>query len=170
MTPWTTHVKEFASKKGISYGCAASDPEVKKAYYSKKAADTLKDYKEIVKARKPKEQTAVGVFTTNYDDYYAIMDDGSVLSLLKKSKQPIILTKEDSVEDAWNWLRKNVRKLQYFNYTYNVLTSEDDPFIKRFNLKIGNPSTETKMLFYKGFAKKDPTFVRRLAEEKYKGL
>jgi hypothetical protein len=32
MTRWTDHVKEFAKKKGIGYGCALSDPDVKKGY------------------------------------------------------------------------------------------------------------------------------------------
>jgi len=29
---WIEHVKEFAKKKGIAYGCAISDPDVKKGY------------------------------------------------------------------------------------------------------------------------------------------
>ena len=38
MTRWTDHVKEFAKKKGIGYGCALSDPDVKKGYVSAAAA------------------------------------------------------------------------------------------------------------------------------------
>lgn len=32
MTRWTDHVKAFAAKKNIAYGCALSDPDVKKGY------------------------------------------------------------------------------------------------------------------------------------------
>lgn len=188
---WTNHVKEYASKMGISYGCAASDPEVKRVYYEKKADNLLKEYKEKytkkpVKAEpqkevkkempevlqkmiqdfaRPRPPTVIGKFTTNYDDYYAIMNDGSILSLLKRSKKPILFRKEKSVKDAWKWLRKNVRGLEYHNYTYNMLTSTEDPFITKYGLTISDPPTEIKMLFYKSFAGK--TLARRLAEEKY---
>ena len=197
-TAWTNHVKEFASKMGISYGCAASDPEVKKAYYGKKADDILKEYKakkpvkkpvkaEPVKAEEPKKEvkkempeelqkiiqdfarprppTVIGRFTTNYEDYYAIMTDGSILSLLKRSKKPILFRKEKSVKDAWKWLKKNVRGLEYHNYTYNMLTSTEDPFITKYGLTISDPPTEIKMLFYISSA--GETLARRLAEEKY---
>jgi hypothetical protein len=190
-------VKEFASKMGISYGCAASDPEVKKAYYGKKADDILKEYKakkpvkkpvkaEPVKAEpkkevqkempevlqkmiqdfaRPRPPTVIGSFTTNYEDYYAIMTDGSILSLLKRSKKPILFRKEKSVKDAWKWLKKNVRGLEYHNYTYNMLTSTEDPFITKYGLTISDPPTEIKMLFYISSA--GETLARRLAEEKY---
>ena len=35
MNPWVTHVKAFASQKGISYACAMSDPDCKKQYHKK---------------------------------------------------------------------------------------------------------------------------------------
>mgnify|MGYP003137953608 CR=1 FL=1 len=35
MTRWTDFVKEYAQKNNISYGCALSDPEMKKQYYEK---------------------------------------------------------------------------------------------------------------------------------------
>jgi len=35
MTKWTEHVKEYAKKNNISYGCAMSDPKMKEAYYKK---------------------------------------------------------------------------------------------------------------------------------------
>lgn len=38
---WVEHVKEFARKKGVSYGCAISDPECKSTYKSKKAVSKV---------------------------------------------------------------------------------------------------------------------------------
>jgi hypothetical protein len=29
---WVSHVRKFASEKGLSYGCALSDPECKRSY------------------------------------------------------------------------------------------------------------------------------------------
>ncbi len=30
--PWVEHVKQFSRQKGVSYGCAVSDPECKASY------------------------------------------------------------------------------------------------------------------------------------------
>ena len=34
---WVEHVRKFASKNGMSYGCAVSDPECKAKYHRQKA-------------------------------------------------------------------------------------------------------------------------------------
>ena len=36
MTVWTDHVKSFAKKNGLSYGCALNNPECSASYKSKK--------------------------------------------------------------------------------------------------------------------------------------
>lgn len=38
MSAWVTHIKEFAREKGISYGCALSDPNCSITYQAKKLA------------------------------------------------------------------------------------------------------------------------------------
>lgn len=39
---WVEHVRKFASKNGISYGCAVSDPECKASYHRQKARNAKK--------------------------------------------------------------------------------------------------------------------------------
>jgi len=39
---WVEHVRKFASKNGISYGCAVSDPECKASYHKQKARNAKK--------------------------------------------------------------------------------------------------------------------------------
>jgi hypothetical protein len=48
MTRWTDHIKEFAKKKGIGYGCALSDPDVKKGYVP--AGDKKRKPEKLVQA------------------------------------------------------------------------------------------------------------------------
>jgi hypothetical protein len=47
---WVDYVKQFAAKKGISYGCALSDPEVKAGYAASKPAKMPKAPKKSKKA------------------------------------------------------------------------------------------------------------------------
>ena len=61
MTAWTDFVKAFAAKKGISYGCALSDPAVSAGYAatkSPKAPKAPKSYKAMLKKGLPKEPKA----------------------------------------------------------------------------------------------------------------
>ena len=39
---WVEHIKEFAKRKGLTYGCALSDPECSKEYQAKKPPKTSK--------------------------------------------------------------------------------------------------------------------------------
>ena len=34
--PWVTHIKQFAKKHGLAYGCALSNPECRATYQAKK--------------------------------------------------------------------------------------------------------------------------------------
>lgn len=61
MTAWTDHIKKFAAAKGISYGCALSDPEASASYAATKApkkAVAPKSYKAMLKKGLPKEPKA----------------------------------------------------------------------------------------------------------------
>jgi hypothetical protein len=49
---WVDYVKQFAAKKGISYGCALSDPEVKAGYAASKPAKVAKVPKAPKKSKK----------------------------------------------------------------------------------------------------------------------
>jgi len=67
MTSWTDFIKAFAAKKGISYGCALSDPEASAGYKATKPpakAKAPKSYKAMLKkglpkAEKPKTKKAL---------------------------------------------------------------------------------------------------------------
>jgi hypothetical protein len=50
-TKWVEHVKEFASKKGISYGDAMKNDECKKIYQSTKKDINIE---EVIETTKPK--------------------------------------------------------------------------------------------------------------------
>jgi hypothetical protein len=39
---WVLHVKDFARRKGVAYGCALSDPDCSKEYRSNKAREGMK--------------------------------------------------------------------------------------------------------------------------------
>ena len=42
MSTWVNHIREFAKSKGITYGCALSDPECSISYQAKKLSDIRK--------------------------------------------------------------------------------------------------------------------------------
>ena len=53
MTSWTDFVKAFAAKKGISYGCALSDPAVSAGYAATKPPKAPKKAKAPTKTKAP---------------------------------------------------------------------------------------------------------------------
>jgi hypothetical protein len=48
MTAWTEHIKDFAKRKGMTYGCALSDPECSKEYKDKRPPKLNKKEKKEV--------------------------------------------------------------------------------------------------------------------------
>ena len=50
--PWVTHIKAYAKKHGLAYGCALSNPECRASYKSKKptARQLLADVEGIERA------------------------------------------------------------------------------------------------------------------------
>jgi len=48
MTAWTEHIKDFAKRKGLTYGCALSDPECSKEYKAKRPPKLNKKEKKEV--------------------------------------------------------------------------------------------------------------------------
>jgi len=69
MNPWIVHVKKYAKKNNLSYGCAISDPECAKEYKMNKG--------------KPKEDEAVSIRK-------------GLIKLLKKNK--IYYEEDDSID------------------------------------------------------------------------
>jgi hypothetical protein len=60
-TAWTDFIKAFAAAKGISYGCALSDPAVSAGYAATKPPAKAKkplSYKAMLKKGLPKEPKA----------------------------------------------------------------------------------------------------------------
>ena len=61
MTTWTDFVKAFAAAKGISYGCALSDPAVSAGYAATKPPKKVKaplSYAKVLKKGLPKAPKA----------------------------------------------------------------------------------------------------------------
>ena len=57
MTAWTDFIKKYAASKGLSYGCAMSDPAVSAAYKATKPPAKAKkplSYKAVLKKGLPK--------------------------------------------------------------------------------------------------------------------
>ena len=55
---WVEHVKQYAKKKGLSYGCAVTDPGCKSSYHAGKDVPPLETpmrTSRVIKARPPKE-------------------------------------------------------------------------------------------------------------------
>lgn len=48
MTAWTEHIKDFAKRKGITYGCALSDADCKAEYHAKRPPKLNKKEKKEV--------------------------------------------------------------------------------------------------------------------------
>jgi len=66
---WVEHVRKFAREKGLSYGCALSDPNLKKGYVpigkkTKKKYDEEKKQEESAKEFKEKAQGLYSQMTT----------------------------------------------------------------------------------------------------------
>jgi hypothetical protein len=162
---WIEFVKEWSKNNNVSYGCALSDARMKDEYYKKypkKLTKTIED-----------EKNGVVALLINEDyEKYVILTNGSVLKLEKNPKMKLLLTKADNIKDAFKWLQKNVeRKNNRFfknEYTYNQFdgSKEDYKLLDEYDLKIGNPSTETKLIFYDDFSKsfKDGDYAKKLAE------
>ena len=58
---WVEHVRAFAKKKGISYGCAVSDEQCKSSYHAGKdvpALETPMRTSRVIKATPPKGEAA----------------------------------------------------------------------------------------------------------------
>jgi len=58
---WVEHVRKFAREKGLSYGCALSDPNLKKGYVpigkkTKKKYDEEKKYEMFIRETEEKKQ------------------------------------------------------------------------------------------------------------------
>jgi hypothetical protein len=67
MSRWVDFVKEFAKRKGLSYGCALSDPDCSQEYrYKYKEGKLSADQRKAIKSKEPKEPR------TRMSDFYEI--------------------------------------------------------------------------------------------------
>lgn len=172
MSKWTDFVKEFAAKNNLTYGCALSDPRCSALY--RKAKGETPVAKATAKAKVPINRTAVVALFQNDRDFdnFVILTDGSVLRLDEDPIRKVLITKQNSISDAWDWLKKNLHRKEnaFFktNYTYNQLTGSESDYklLDKYDLEISQPSTATKLLFYDEFSKR-AGYAERYAEEPY---
>lgn len=142
---WVEHVRKFASKNGISYGCAVSDPECKASYHKQKARNAKKTRTpaqetegmgaEDVDAPKPKKRgTASKKVIDNFD-------------LLKKISG---FVQDDGVEAYKGYSAGNIRKRMKTDYIiseakrYLAGQLDRDDFEKKSGVKrrLGEPYKE----------------------------
>ena len=170
MSKWIDFVKEFAAKNNLTYGCALSDPRCSALYREAKGETPVAK----ATAKATAKAKVVALFQNDRDyDNFVILTDGSVLRLDEDPIRKVLLTKENSISDAWDWLKKNInRRANTFfktNYTYNQLTGSESDYklLDKYDLEISQPSTATKLLFYDEFSKRIKGYAEKLAAEPY---
>ena len=183
---WVEHVRKFAAKNGMSYGCAVSDAECKAKYHRQKArnakmtrtpAQEMEDMgaEDVNVAEKPKKKksmpddvgkliqdfarptgakSVIALFSNYVDGKWVLTEDNSVLLLDSAKTTPKLLYKGSSTKDAYDWILKNLssRKtpLGRHQHTTNLLSGDksDHELLEKYGLKLGNPSTQTRLIFY----------------------
>jgi hypothetical protein len=181
---WVEHVKEFARKNNISYGCALSDPNLKKGYIPKgdkrqkaeklemAVPDTSVKPKGIV--IKPRPKVVIAKFETiRYGGReYAITNDGELLVLIQNKPKSFRVEEmtgdnyylkkspnnDDRIDAAYSWLFSKFNgELQHVNHTTNLLnyTKEDANDLKEYGLSMAIPSQKVLKDFY------HPAYLRR---------
>ena len=93
---WVEHVRNFAKKNGISYGCAVSNADCKASYHKQKARNAKK-------TRTPEQETeGMGA------------EDTDAVKKAKKKKKKKLIIKEANIY-------KDDKHLQQMSYAYYVL-------------------------------------------------
>jgi len=187
MTQYNKYLKSWTSERGITSFLGTDKPEFQRDWKEEKKS-TMRFNEEMSREvsgmggedinragepfKNPKTAVVALITNDNYDNF-VILTDGSVLKLDKRPIKKNLLTKENSISDAWNWLKMNVQtkndKFFKTNYTYNQLTGSksDYELLDKYDFKISQPSTATKLLFYDEFSKRTGN-AERLAEQPYK--
>jgi hypothetical protein len=168
---WVEHTRAFAKANGISYSRAISDPKNKESYHAKKGGKADKSEKaeepkaeepkaEEPKAEEPKAKASKGsklviaLFSNYVDGKWVLTEDNRVLILIPTMTTPKLLYKGSSTEDAYEWIKKNLSSretpLGRHQHTSNLLTGDksDHELLEKYGLKLGNPSTQTRLIFY----------------------
>ena len=113
--------------------------------------DEPKAKKPTPKAKEPTPKV-IGLFQNYNDDTWVITNKSQVIRLFEKDKSYVVLKKEKSIKEAFDWLLKHTKKdINYDNYTYNILNAERGGygnFLKEYNLELTETSTKNKLIFY----------------------
>jgi hypothetical protein len=168
---WIEHIKQFAKRKGLTYGCSLSDPECKAEYYAKKSPKTSKSAgpsavdKTI--STQVKGKVVIATFQNAYYDNWVITDDGEVLELAK-SNRFIVIKDKGSIKDAFDWLMKD-RKNDIFlsNYSYNqtTYTKKDEDELKKYGLTLEVPSPNILKIFYANWFPNKDAYTKMIYDE-----
>jgi hypothetical protein len=169
---WIEHIRAFAQRNDITYSCAVGDPRCKEEYYKQKSRNSKKtrtadeetvgmgaeDVKAEAEAPKAKASTKSKSVIARFSNYlggeWVLTEDNRVLILIPTMTTPSLLYKGSSTEDAYDWIKKNLssreKPLGRHQHTFNLLSGNksDHELLEKYKLKLGNPSTETRLLFY----------------------
>jgi hypothetical protein len=130
----------------------AKEPTPKAKEPTPKAKEpTPKAKKPTPKAKEPTPKV-IGLFQNYNYDTWVITNKSQVIRLFEKDKSYVVLKKEKSIKEAFDWLLKHTKKdINYDNYTYNILNAERGGygnFLKEYNLELTETSTKNKLIFY----------------------
>jgi hypothetical protein len=103
---WVQHIKDFAKEKGITYGCALSDPECSRTY-REKAPVVLKP---IIKKDEAMQLALKEMDKWTEETYNDFYNEKGELRISKKKTDKIIKKIEGEIGKEFglpkNWLKK----------------------------------------------------------------
>lgn len=165
---------EHGNKRVLEIAEEDTDDETEAKKEEPKKAKKSAKKTEPIKQKTEKNPKVIGLFQDANYDIWVITNNSQVIRLFEKDKSYVVLKKEKSIKEAFDWLLKHTKKdIMTNNYTYNFLTKDGfksvggyGNFLKKYNLELTETSTENKMIFYVDFV--DAKFKKDLASvQKY---
>jgi len=148
---WIEHVKDFAKKNSVSYGCAISMPECKASY--KTGETQAKPVKKIVRKKREEETNDVKYFIKNgYNGLYEIMEYKG------KEKQNIVVKKYTAINSTYDSATggtilkfdKNTTLNETLELNKSILNDDDVVLFKSFDFDKSIKVYFTDRANYKG--------------------
>lgn len=158
MSAYHTFMRKFNEREGINSFYGSDKERFQREWREEKIRTNppkdkpLAPRKKIEEAPSETQQKIVGIFSNDYEQYFAITPKGNVLQLDMFSPKHSIVYDGTSVENAFKWIKENVRGLvDDSRYSHNLLK---DKLIKdmkqkleKYNLEPINVSDKIKILF-----------------------
>jgi hypothetical protein len=144
----------------------AKEPTPKAKEPTPKAKEPTPKAKEPTPKAKKTTPKVIALFENAYYEKWVITNKAQVIRLFEKDKSYVVLKKEKSIKEAFDWLLKHTKKdIDTQNYTYNMLNDNRGgygKFLKEYNLELTETSTKNKMIFYVDWV--DDEFKKNWAE------